>query len=169
MIQFIPQAISVEWPNNILLFYIVMHALLCKWIIVYFLVRPFQVILLFLVPRPHALAISRFSASSIVCILHAWSDMQIILMTKISISSKSGRLVLEAMMLIYGPPAWSLEKFWTRNTSTTWSGLSCQTGPKIILMWSWCAFYIVCMHQILIGFISRFSAAREPAIGTIGN
>ena len=47
------------------------------------------------------------------------------LMTKISVWRKSNWLVLVAVMLIYCPPTWCLEKSRTRNRSTTWSGHKC--------------------------------------------
>ena len=53
------------------------------------------------------LAISRFSASSVICIPHAQNDMQILNFNdEISILSKFDWLVLVAVMLIYCPSTW---------------------------------------------------------------
>ena len=77
------------------------------------------------------LAISRFSASSVVCISHAQSDVQIFNNKKISIQTELHWLVLVAMMLIYYLPAWSLEN----------------PGPETEVQFGVALCLLICVHE----------------------
>ena len=77
-------------------------------------------------PARMLLAVSRFSASSLV--VYCMHEMTCkYLVTKICISRESDWFVLVAVMLMYCSSAWSLEKSRTRNKSTTWSSLTWDT------------------------------------------